>query len=111
MITRTRLIFRFTRDRLADIYGFNDLQIGLCFIPFGVGCLIAPPITGKWMDWNYVRTGKRVGFIVDKKRGDDAQDHTPGKTETPAKDEGERRKEDGAIEVEDLSSADDEGAN
>jgi MFS family permease len=55
---------------LQQIYGFNDLQIGLCFIPFGVGCLIAPPLSGRWMDWNYARTARRVGFRVDKKRGD-----------------------------------------
>ena len=54
------------------------------------------------------------------KRGDDAQDHasqpTHRKTETPgnkqdAGNDEEQKGDDKSIEVEDLSSADDEGAN
>jgi multidrug resistance protein len=55
---------------LQKIYGFNDLQIGLCFLPFGVGCLFAPLINGKLLDWNYRRTAKKCGFKIDRKRGD-----------------------------------------
>jgi multidrug resistance protein len=54
-----------------EIYGFNDLQIGLSFIPFGVGAMIAPMTAGKLMDWNYRRLAKKGGFRIDKKRGDD----------------------------------------
>lgn len=54
------------------------------------------------------------------KRGDDAQDHAPQptyrKTETPGQKQEagnyeEQKGGDGSIAVEDLSSADDEGAN
>jgi multidrug resistance protein len=55
---------------LSKIYHFNDLQIGLSFLPFGVGCLIAPLINGKLLDWNYRRTARKCGFKIDKKRGD-----------------------------------------
>ena len=54
---------------------------------------------------------------MDTKRGDDAQDHAPrptrGKSETPGdkQDAKNYEAEDGAIEVEDVSSANDEGAN
>jgi predicted MFS family arabinose efflux permease len=34
-----------------QIYGFNDLQIGLSFIPFGFGALCAPMASGRLMDW------------------------------------------------------------
>ncbi|KAL1598890.1 hypothetical protein SLS60_008033 [Paraconiothyrium brasiliense] len=57
-----------------EIYGFNDLQIGLSFIPFGVGAMIAPMTAGKLMDWNYRRLAKKGGFRIDKKRGDDLKD-------------------------------------
>jgi MFS family permease len=55
---------------LAKIYHFNDLQIGLSFLPFGFGCLIAPLINGRLMDWNYRRVAKDCGFKIDRKRGD-----------------------------------------
>ncbi len=56
---------------------------------------------------------------MNKKRGDDAQDHAPqpprDKSVTPGDKQDaknyEQRKDDGAIEVENLSSANDEGAN
>ncbi|KAJ4291619.1 hypothetical protein N0V90_009514 [Kalmusia sp. IMI 367209] len=57
-----------------EIYGFNDLQIGLSFIPFGIGAMIAPLTAGKLMDWNYRRLAKKGGFSIDKKRGDDLRD-------------------------------------
>ncbi|KAJ9635858.1 hypothetical protein H2199_008211 [Coniosporium tulheliwenetii] len=59
-----------------EIYGFNDLQIGLAFLPFGFGCLLAPIIGGKLQDWNYRRVAKQVGMPIDRKRGDDLR-HFP----------------------------------
>ena len=53
-----------------EIYGFNDLQIGLVFIPFGVGCMVAAVGSGKLMDFNYKRVAKAAGIAVDKKRGE-----------------------------------------
>ncbi|MCJ1473989.1 hypothetical protein MMC13_002645 [Lambiella insularis] len=58
-----------------DIYGFNSLQIGLSFLPFGIGCLIASIITGKLMDFNYRRLAKAANLTVDRKRGDDLRSH------------------------------------
>jgi MFS family permease len=55
----------------AETYGFNDLQIGLSFIPFGVGAMIAPMAVGRLMDWNYRRIAKLENFPIDKKRGND----------------------------------------
>ncbi|MCJ1308225.1 hypothetical protein MMC25_001878 [Agyrium rufum] len=54
-----------------ETYGFNDLQIGLSFIPFGVGSCIAPFLCGRLMDMNYKRVAKAAGIKVDKKRGED----------------------------------------
>lgn len=58
----------------AEIYGFNDLQIGLSFIPFGVGAMVAPMTAGKLMDWNFRRVAKKGGFPIDRKRGNDLKD-------------------------------------
>lgn len=53
---------------LSQIYHFNTLQIGLSFIPFGLGCMIAPTISGLLLDWNYRRVARRHGISLDSKR-------------------------------------------
>ncbi|RDW69601.1 hypothetical protein BP6252_08621 [Coleophoma cylindrospora] len=55
----------------AEIYHFNDLQIGLCYLPFGVGCCIASFVNGRMLDRNYKRIAKNIGFSIDRKHGDD----------------------------------------
>jgi len=59
-----------------QIYGFNTLQIGLCFIPFGVGAFLAPLMNGKFLDWHFRLTAKKVGMehLVDKKRATNLKD-------------------------------------
>lgn len=57
--------------QFKNIYGYNDLQIGLCYLPYGAGCLIAALTQGYMLDWNYRRVAKKIGFTIDKKRGDD----------------------------------------
>lgn len=51
---------------LEKIYGYNSLQIGLCFLPLGTGCLVATPLAGKLMDWNFRRTARSVGVQIIK---------------------------------------------
>ena len=58
----------------AEIYGFNDLQIGLAFIPFGVGCAVASILSGKLMDYNYKRVAKAADITIDRKRGENMKD-------------------------------------
>ena len=59
-----------TPSLFKEIYGFNDLQIGLSYIPFGVGSMAASFISGKLMDLNYRRIAKAAGITIDKKRGE-----------------------------------------
>ncbi|KAL2036526.1 hypothetical protein N7G274_010756 [Stereocaulon virgatum] len=63
-------------SQFQEIYGFNELQIGLSFIPFGVGCSIASVLFGRLMDINYRRVAKQAGFKIDIRRGDDMR-HFP----------------------------------
>ena len=55
----------------AEIYSFNDLQVGLAFIPFGAGCVIASFVCGQLMDMNYKRVAKAANFTIDHRKGDD----------------------------------------
>lgn len=53
------------------IYGFDELQLGLVYIPFGAGSILSALSTGKAIDWNYRRHAKRNGFPLTKNRHQD----------------------------------------
>lgn len=57
--------------QLRDIYGLNDLQIGLCYLPYGLGCCVAAVVQGYILDWNYRRIARGIGFTINLRRGDD----------------------------------------
>ena len=55
----------------GEIYGFNDLQIGLSFIPYGAGCVVASLLCGRLIDFNYKRMAKLNNITIDRTRGND----------------------------------------
>lgn len=57
-------------ELFREIYSYNDLQIGLCYIPFGAGCALASYINGKMLDYNYKKIAREIGFTIDRKHGD-----------------------------------------
>lgn len=57
-----------------QIYGYNDLQVGLCFLPFGTGCLLAPVLCGRLLDWNFRRLAVKCGMPIDRKKAQDLKD-------------------------------------
>ena len=59
------------QDVIRRRYDFNDLQVGLCFIPFSVGSVVGAVIVGKLLNWNYARVARSIGVSPDRKRGDD----------------------------------------
>lgn len=58
----------------GKIYGFDELQLGLVYMPFGAGSLISALSTGKAIDWNYRRHAKKNGFPLTKNRHQDLTD-------------------------------------
>ncbi|KAH8890607.1 major facilitator superfamily transporter [Thozetella sp. PMI_491] len=59
------------QDVIRRRYNFNDLQVGLCYIPFSVGSVAGAAVVGKLLNWNYARVAKSIGVSPDRKRGDD----------------------------------------
>jgi MFS family permease len=49
-------------------YGLSDLQIGLCYLPFGVGSSLASILNGKFLDHNYRRIATQLGFPLVRNR-------------------------------------------
>jgi MFS family permease len=56
---------------LARIYGLNPIQVGLCYLAYGIGCAISSYGAGKVIDWDYSATAKQIGHTIDKVKGDD----------------------------------------
>jgi MFS family permease len=57
--------------QLGPVYGLNDFQVGLCYLPYGVGCLASAIAQGFVLDRNYSRMARQLGLAVDRKRGND----------------------------------------
>lgn len=53
------------------IYDLDDLEIGLCFIPAGLGSLLSATANGVLVDWNYRRTRRNAGQAVHKNQKQD----------------------------------------
>ncbi|KAL7938180.1 major facilitator superfamily domain-containing protein [Trichoderma chlorosporum] len=51
----------------AEIYNYNELEVGLCFLPYGLGCCLTVVLQGYVVDWNYRRIAKKLG--VDPSHG------------------------------------------
>ena len=48
----------------AVLYNLTDFEIGLCFIPAGLGSLLSATANGVLIDWNYRRTRVQAGLSV-----------------------------------------------
>lgn len=57
-------------DIYKSIYHFNELQIGLAYLPRGAGIIIGGYCVGKVMDYNYKFTANKIGWTIDKVSGD-----------------------------------------
>ena len=54
-----------------DLYHFNELGIGLSYLPRGAGIILSGYANGKLMDRNYRITAEQIGHRVDREHGDD----------------------------------------
>ncbi|KAF2253563.1 putative major facilitator superfamily transporter [Trematosphaeria pertusa] len=54
-----------------DIYGFNQLQAGLIYLPYGIGCATMAFCAGKILDRDYRITAQSRGLSVDKRVGEE----------------------------------------
>ncbi|KAJ2970365.1 hypothetical protein NQ176_g8220 [Zarea fungicola] len=52
---------------MKQIYDYNDLQAGLCYLPYGVGCCVTSIGQGYAQNWNYRRIARKVGFDLKSK--------------------------------------------
>ena len=58
------LILSTIPSQYGDIYGMDELNLGLIYIPYGLGSIVSAFTTGRLADWNYRRHAARLGFPV-----------------------------------------------
>ncbi|KIS70005.1 uncharacterized protein UMAG_11777 [Mycosarcoma maydis] len=53
-----------------QVYGLDELLIGVCFVPSGVGCAVGTVLAGKILDWDYRRAldKSKLGVKVTRAR-------------------------------------------
>ena len=49
-------------SQFRELYGFDDLKIGLSFIPIGVSSALSAVAVGHAVDWNFARHARRLGI-------------------------------------------------
>ncbi|KAI1160479.1 chloramphenicol resistance protein [Nemania serpens] len=57
--------------QLQQIYGYDELTLGLLYLPIGGSTTIASIGGGFIADWNFRRIARKLGVKVDRKRGND----------------------------------------
>ncbi|KAK7998230.1 hypothetical protein PG989_006270 [Apiospora arundinis] len=57
--------------QLARNYGFNDLVVGLMFLPLGGGSIFAAAVLGRVINWNYKRHCRRMGVPFERSKQHD----------------------------------------
>ncbi|KAK4232887.1 major facilitator superfamily domain-containing protein [Achaetomium macrosporum] len=53
-------------SQFAKVYNFDDLRIGLSFIPIGVGSGLATMVVGRAVDWNFARHSRLLGLTPEQ---------------------------------------------
>ncbi|KAB8261258.1 major facilitator superfamily domain-containing protein [Aspergillus pseudonomiae] len=61
-------------SQLESEYGFNSIQVGLCYLPLGVGSMTSRWSAGPLLDWNFKREAKIQNLPIVKNRQQDIRD-------------------------------------
>ncbi|KAL4776392.1 major facilitator superfamily domain-containing protein [Aspergillus nidulans var. acristatus] len=64
MLTNAALLTS-TPSLFSKIYGFNDLQIGLCFLPLGIGAALGAVLNGYFLNRSYRRHAQSLDLPLD----------------------------------------------
>lgn len=59
------------QDVIRRRYGFDDVQVGLCYIPYASGSVLGSLVVGRLLNRNYARVARSIGVEPDRRRGDD----------------------------------------
>lgn len=55
----------------ANSYGYDEIQVGLMYLPLAFGSVLAAMIVGPGINWNYKRHCQKLGIPLDRSRQQD----------------------------------------
>jgi multidrug resistance protein len=55
-------------QQLTSTYHYNSIQVGLCYLPIGLGPMLVRPVIGRIMDANFRRHAHRLGVEIVKNK-------------------------------------------
>ncbi|KAF7558354.1 hypothetical protein G7046_g5792 [Stylonectria norvegica] len=58
-------------SQFSKNYGYNDIEVGLMYLPLAVGSILAAVVVGPLMNWNYKRYCDKLGVDGDRSRQQD----------------------------------------
>lgn len=58
-------------SQFERLYGFDDVKIGLMYLPMAGGSVVAALVTGPAINWNYRRHARKLGMPLTKGAQDD----------------------------------------
>ncbi|KAL4800764.1 putative MFS transporter [Aspergillus venezuelensis] len=58
-------------SELESRFGYNTIEIGLCYLPLGLGSLTSRWTVGTLLDMNFRREAKRQGLVISKNKQQD----------------------------------------
>ena len=68
------LILSTIPSQYGDMYGMNEFNLGLIYIPYGLGSIVSAFTTGRLANWNYRRHAARFHFPVSVEKEIDLTD-------------------------------------
>ncbi|KAH8651589.1 major facilitator superfamily domain-containing protein [Tricladium varicosporioides] len=60
-------------QQLETTYKYNSIQVGLCYLPIGIGPLLIRPFIGRLMDANFRRHARSLGIEIVENRQQDIE--------------------------------------
>jgi multidrug resistance protein len=60
-------------QQLTSTYHYNSIQVGLCYLPIGLGPMLVRPVIGRIMDANFRRHARLLGVEIVKNKQQDIE--------------------------------------
>jgi multidrug resistance protein len=55
-------------QQLSSTYHYNSIQVGLCYLPIGLGAMLVRPLIGRIMDANFRRHAQKLGVEIERNK-------------------------------------------
>lgn len=61
----------FLAPLFAQAYGYNQTELGLCYLAISIGIIVGSQVRSRVLDWNYRVSARSIGWDIDRVGSDD----------------------------------------